>query len=54
MARALGARAVTVRGTGDLSAVPEWTARGAKGTLLLDCKVSRGVLAPFLSDLLGR
>nr|WP_256923766.1 hypothetical protein [Streptomyces sp. 13-12-16] len=22
--------------------------------LLLDCKVSRGVLAPFLSDLLGR
>ncbi|GAA2268410.1 thiamine pyrophosphate-binding protein [Streptomyces atrovirens] len=54
VARALGARAVTVRGTGDLSAVPEWTARGAKGTLLLDCKVSRDVLAPFLSDLLGR
>ncbi|MFC8370538.1 thiamine pyrophosphate-binding protein [Streptomyces sp. NPDC057239] len=54
VARALGARAVTVRGTGDLSAVPEWTARGAEGTLLLDCKVSRGVLAPFLSDLLGR
>ncbi|MFC8391493.1 thiamine pyrophosphate-binding protein [Streptomyces sp. NPDC057238] len=54
VARALGARAVTVRGTGDLSAVPEWTARGAEGTLLLDCKVSQGVLAPFLSDLLGR
>ena len=30
------------------------TAQGAEGTLLLDCKVSRGVLAPFLSDLLGR
>ncbi|OSP27460.1 hypothetical protein B7767_41430, partial [Streptomyces sp. 13-12-16] len=54
VARALGARAVTVRGTADLDAVPEWTARGAEGTLLLDCKVSRGVLAPFLSDLLGR
>jgi thiamine pyrophosphate-dependent acetolactate synthase large subunit-like protein len=54
VARAFGAQAVTVRDTGDLSAVPEWTARGAEGTLLLDCKVSRGVLAPFLSDLLGR
>lgn len=53
VARALGARAVTVRGTGDLDAVPEWTARGARGTLLLDCKISRNVLAPFLSDLLG-
>ncbi|WP_081238422.1 thiamine pyrophosphate-binding protein [Streptomyces viridosporus] len=54
VARALGARAVTVRGTDDLRAVREWTARGAEGTLLLDCKVSRDVLAPFLSDLLGR
>jgi thiamine pyrophosphate-dependent acetolactate synthase large subunit-like protein len=53
VARAFGAQAVTVRDTGDLSAVPEWTARGAEGTLP-DCKVSRGVLAPFLSDLLGR
>ena len=50
---ALGARAVTVRDTADLDAVPEWTARGARGTLLLDCKISRNVLAPFLSDLLG-
>ncbi|MFF9489139.1 thiamine pyrophosphate-binding protein [Streptomyces sp. NPDC014676] len=53
VARAFGAQAVTVRDTGDLAAVPEWTARGAEGTLLLDCKISRGVLAPFLSDLLG-
>ncbi|WP_425247617.1 thiamine pyrophosphate-binding protein [Streptomyces sp. NEAU-NA10] len=54
VARALGARAVTVRGRGDLDAVRQWTAHGAQGTLLLDCKVSRGVLAPFLADLLGR
>ncbi|MFD7685659.1 thiamine pyrophosphate-binding protein [Streptomyces sp. NPDC059781] len=54
VARAFGARAVTVRDTAALDAVPEWTARGARGTLLLDCKISRGVLAPFLSDLLGR
>ncbi|WP_331739326.1 thiamine pyrophosphate-binding protein (plasmid) [Streptomyces sp. NBC_00637] len=54
VARALGARAVTVRGPGDVDAVREWTAGGARGTLLLDCKVSRGVLAPYLADLLGR
>ncbi|MGW4024306.1 thiamine pyrophosphate-binding protein, partial [Streptomyces sp. NPDC005009] len=41
VARALGARAVTVRGTGDLSAVPEWSARGAEGTQQRDGKVYR-------------
>lgn len=53
VALALGARAVTVRCNGDLRTVREWTRHGAEGTLLLDCKVSRSVVAPFLSDLLG-
>lgn len=53
VARALGARAVTVRDLDALDVVREWTAEGAVGTLLLDCKISRDVLAPFLSDLLG-
>ncbi|WP_431995815.1 thiamine pyrophosphate-binding protein [Streptomyces griseoflavus] len=53
VARALGARAVTVRDPDALDVVREWTAEGAVGTLLLDCKISRDVLAPFLSDLLG-
>ncbi|MET9153858.1 thiamine pyrophosphate-binding protein [Streptomyces griseoflavus] len=53
VARALGARAVTVRDPDALDVVREWTTEGAVGTLLLDCKISRDVLAPFLSDLLG-
>ncbi|MFJ9657391.1 thiamine pyrophosphate-binding protein [Streptomyces griseoflavus] len=53
VARALGARAVTVRDLDALDVVREWTTEGAVGTLLLDCKISRDVLAPFLSDLLG-
>ncbi|CAL9622688.1 Acetolactate synthase isozyme 3 large subunit (plasmid) [Streptomyces sp. enrichment culture] len=54
VARALGATAVTVRGTGDLGAVRAWRERGCPGTLVLDCKVVPGVVAPFLADMLGR
>jgi hypothetical protein len=33
--------------------VREWTGRGCRGTLLLDCKVVPEVIAPYLADLLG-
>lgn len=52
VARALGAAAATVRGLDDLSALRAWRADGCPGTLLLDCKVVPGVVAPFLDDLL--
>lgn len=54
VARGLGAAAVTVRTVGDLGAVREWRAAGCPGTLVLDCKVVAGVVAPFLADLLAR
>ncbi|MFJ3906146.1 thiamine pyrophosphate-binding protein [Streptomyces sp. NPDC090025] len=54
VARGLGAAAVTVRRTADLDAVRDWQAAGRPGTLVLDCKVLPGVVAPFLADLLGR
>ncbi|MGW4273563.1 thiamine pyrophosphate-binding protein [Streptomyces seoulensis] len=54
VARALGAGAVTVRRPDDLDAVRRWRTAGCPGTLLLDCKVVAGVVAPFLADLLGR
>ncbi|MCB5165648.1 thiamine pyrophosphate-dependent enzyme [Streptomyces bambusae] len=53
LARALGAQAVTVRTPGDLDAVRHWRADGCRGTLLLDCKIVREVVAPYLADLLG-
>ncbi|MFK0216420.1 thiamine pyrophosphate-binding protein [Streptomyces sp. NPDC090298] len=54
VARGLGAAAVTVRRTGDLDAVLAWREAGCPGTLVLDCKVVPGVIAPFLADLLAR
>ncbi|MFD3728517.1 thiamine pyrophosphate-binding protein [Streptomyces sp. NPDC058671] len=54
VARGLGAAAVTVRSVDDLGAVREWREAGCPGTLVLDCKVVAGVVAPFLSDLLAR
>jgi thiamine pyrophosphate-dependent acetolactate synthase large subunit-like protein len=53
LARSLGARAATVRTVDDLAVVREWTGRGCRGTLLLDCKVVPEVIAPYLADLLA-
>jgi acetolactate synthase-1/2/3 large subunit len=49
IARALGARAVTVRTVDDLAAVTAWRATGAPGTLVLDCKVVPEVTAAYLA-----
>ncbi|MEV0185083.1 thiamine pyrophosphate-binding protein [Streptomyces sp. NPDC050625] len=54
VARGLGATAVTVRRPDDLDAVRRWRTAGCPGTLVLDCKVVSGVIAPFLADLLER
>lgn len=51
IARSLGAEAVTVRSPAALAAVDQWRERGCPGTLLLDCKVVGGVVAPFLKEL---
>ncbi|MGR6975160.1 thiamine pyrophosphate-binding protein [Streptomyces cynarae] len=53
VARGLGAAAVTVRRLEDLGAVRAWREAGCPGTLVLDCKVVPGVVAPFLADLLA-
>ncbi|PWI15831.1 hypothetical protein DI272_17890 [Streptomyces sp. Act143] len=50
-ARALGARGVTVRSAADLEVVRDWQAQGAEGVLLLDCKVTPGVVAACFSGL---
>ncbi|MGW0296503.1 thiamine pyrophosphate-binding protein [Streptomyces anthocyanicus] len=50
-ARALGARAATVRSVEDLTVVRDWQAEGAEGVLLLDCKVVPGVVADCLTGL---
>lgn len=50
VARSLGAAAVTVRTVEDLAAARTWCAEGCHGTLVLDCKVTRNVVASFLVE----
>lgn len=47
IATALGARGVRVEQLSDLDALGEWGAAGATGTLVLDCRISRSVVAPY-------
>ena len=47
VATALGARGVTVSSLEDLDALREWRDAGATGTILLDCKISRSVVADY-------
>jgi acetolactate synthase I/II/III large subunit len=53
VARALGARAATVRRVEDLAELDAWCAQGRPGTLLLDCKIVADVIAPFVSGIAG-
>jgi len=46
---AFGARGTVVHTFGDLAAAGEWLAEGVPGVWVLDCRVSRLVVAPFLS-----
>lgn len=47
LAHALGARGVRVESIGDLDTLGAWAASGAKGTILLDCRISRSVVADY-------
>lgn len=52
LASALGATGVRVDQLDDLAALAEWTAAGGTGTILLDCRVSRTVVAPYQEEIL--
>jgi len=47
LSRSLGASAVSVRTLAELSGLEEWT---GTGVLVLDCHVSRSVIAPYLRE----
>ncbi|SJN08982.1 TPP-requiring enzyme co-localized with fatty acid metabolic genes [Leucobacter sp. 7(1)] len=48
---ALGAQGVQVRTLADLDALGAWTAAGAQGTIVLDCRVSRSVVAEYQREI---
>lgn len=47
LASALGATGVRVERLSDLDALAEWNAAGGTGTILLDCRISSSVVAPY-------
>lgn len=50
---ALGARSRIIRKLADLADFEQWMAAGETGTYVLDCRVSRQVVAPFMQDMIG-
>lgn len=51
LANALGARGVLVERLSDLDALGEWRDAGAKGAIVLDCRISRSVVAPYQREI---
>lgn len=51
LASALGATGVRVETLSDLDALADWNAAGARGTILLDCRISRSVVAPYQREI---
>lgn len=54
LARAVGAEGVTVSSLADLHSVEEHLAEGLDGVLLLDCRVSRSVRAPYQEEVIAQ
>ena len=51
VASALGATGVSVRSLADLDALDAWREAGAQGTILLDCRISNSVVAPYQREI---
>ncbi|WDF33136.1 thiamine pyrophosphate-binding protein [Arthrobacter agilis] len=53
LASALGATGTTIRTLEDLDGVADWLASDDDGVLLLDCKVSQQVVAPYMQEIVA-
>ncbi|MBG6225425.1 thiamine pyrophosphate-dependent acetolactate synthase large subunit-like protein [Arthrobacter sp. CAN_A2] len=53
VAAAFGARSATIASLGDLAGVAGWLASDDDGVLLLDCKISRQVVAPYMQEIVA-
>ncbi|KQM14073.1 thiamine pyrophosphate-binding protein [Plantibacter sp. Leaf171] len=52
LARALGGQGLTIDTLADLDGLTDWVHAGADGVLLLDCRISTSVVAPYLSEMM--
>jgi acetolactate synthase-1/2/3 large subunit len=51
LARAFGGQGLTVDTLADLEGLSDWVRAGAQGVILLDCRISTSVVAPYLSEM---
>lgn len=51
LAAAVGARGVRVEKLSDLDALREWVDGGSQGAILLDCRISASVVAPYQAEI---
>lgn len=51
IADALGATGVQVHTLADLDALTAWREAGARGTIVLDCRISGSVVAPYQREI---
>ncbi|MBE1876934.1 thiamine pyrophosphate-binding protein [Myceligenerans pegani] len=54
IARGFGAQAVTLTRPSDLDWVVQWVRHGARGTLVVDAKVSPEVVAPYMQEMVAQ
>jgi thiamine pyrophosphate-dependent acetolactate synthase large subunit-like protein len=52
LAEGLGATGLAVHTMGDLGAVQQWVDEGARGTLVVDLRISRNVIAPYITEII--
>jgi thiamine pyrophosphate-dependent acetolactate synthase large subunit-like protein len=50
IARALGAESAVIRSLSDLATLKDWIDAGAKGTFVVDCRITSSVRAPWMSE----
>lgn len=53
LAPGFGARGVRVDTLADLAAVQEWVDAGAEGTIVVDLRISREVVAPYIEEIIA-
>lgn len=51
IARGFGGDSIVVETLDDLDAVERWVADGAQGTMLIDLRISRNVVAPYIEEI---
>ncbi|MGK9148943.1 thiamine pyrophosphate-binding protein [Plantibacter flavus] len=54
VARALGGQGLTIDSLDDLVGLEDWVRTGAHGVLLLDCRISTTVVAPYLAEMVSQ